>query len=134
RKDSEAEEPDGGPADPVLPRHHLAHEIVDPHRGGETDEPTDRGKQDAAPAPAALERRQSAHRRRQLCRIGGDRRRRQRRLDDLDLFEPERGWLAWLRHVSRSPISACNARSWRMLGKGAKPPDGSGTGSGGRKR
>src|SRR5512146_1418367 len=134
REDGEAEEPDGGPADPILPRHHLAHEIVQPDDRGEPDETAHCGKEDAAPAPAALERRQSAHGRRQLRRVGGDRRRRQRRIDDFDLFEPEGCRLAWLGHVRRSPISAWIARSRRILGKGAKPPPGSGTGSGGLKR
>ena len=66
REDGDAEEADGGPADPILPGHHLAHEIVQPDHRRQADEAADRGKKDAAPAPAALERRQRPHRCRKL--------------------------------------------------------------------
>src|SRR6476620_11065938 len=124
------------PSEPAKPGEasSLAQDDHQKREDNEADEPADGGKQNAAPTPAALERRQAAHGRWQLRSVGGDRRRRQRRIDHFDLFEPEGCRLAWLGHVRRSPISAWSARSRRMLGKGAKPPEGSGTGSCGRKR
>src|SRR5262249_56989005 len=114
--------------------HAVGHGAAEPDDGPEHKEPADRGKQKAAPAPAAFERRQPAHGRWQLRHVGGNSRRWQWRIDDFDLLQPEGCRLAWLGHVRRSPISACSARSRRILGKGAKPPPGSGHGSGGRER
>ena len=104
----------------------------------EADEPADGGKAGpAAAAPAALERRQGAHGRRQLlphrwrspAAAAAARRPRPLRAEERGPACAAASCAGGLRS------SACDARSRRMIGEGGKARrSGSGTGSGGRQR